>query len=193
MRYVYLFSYIIYAEFPCWKGMCYFLRCVQTYIIGCCVAAYRSLCPPDVGCGDGHRSLFVIAMLVSWAICNWFAIVCSLFLWHIFLCFYMIWPCPTVIHWHCCVVRLPWFVIVSVQLWKKRRGAFTPPTGRPWSAGPHKASQCVCLFVRVFTFEVPLKCLFAPLLKVGCPKFLEILNPWGKQWKEVVSHMKKNY
>ena len=50
---------------------------VRTRVIGCCVAAYRALCPFDMGCGDGHRSLLVIATLVSWAICNWFAIVCS--------------------------------------------------------------------------------------------------------------------
>ena len=38
----------------------------------------------------------------------------------------------------------------------------------------------VRLFVCVFTFELPFKCLFPPLPKVGCPIFLEILNPWGK-------------
>ena len=39
---------------------------------------------------------------------------------------------------------------------------------------------CVCLSVCVFTFEVPFKHLFPPLPEVGCPKFLELLNPWGK-------------
>ena len=39
----------------------------------------------------------------------------------------------------------------------------------------------VCLCVRLFTFEVPFKRLFAPPLpEVGCPIFLEIRNPWGK-------------
>ena len=39
----------------------------------------------------------------------------------------------------------------------------------------------VRLSVRVFTFEVPFKRLFAPPLpEVGCPIFLEIRNPWGK-------------
>ena len=38
----------------------------------------------------------------------------------------------------------------------------------------------VCLSVCVFTFEVPLNGLFAPLPEVGCPIFLEIRNPWGK-------------
>ena len=33
----------------------------------------------------------------------------------------------------------------------------------------------VCPCVRVFTFEVLFK-----LPEVGCPKFLEIRNPWGK-------------
>ena len=28
-----------------------------------------------------------------------------------------------------------------------------------------------------------------PLPKVGCPIFLEIQNPWGKIWTEVVSDM----
>ena len=37
-----------------------------------------------------------------------------------------------------------------------------------------------CLFVRVFTFEVPLKRFFLPLSKVGCQIFLEIWDPWGK-------------
>ena len=39
---------------------------------------------------------------------------------------------------------------------------------------------CVCLSVRLFTFEVQLKRLFAPTLEVGYPKFLEIRNPWQK-------------
>ena len=38
----------------------------------------------------------------------------------------------------------------------------------------------VCLFVCLFTFEVLFKRLFAPLLEVRCPIFLEIRNPWGK-------------
>ena len=38
----------------------------------------------------------------------------------------------------------------------------------------------VPLSVRVFTFEVPFKRLFAPTSEVGCPIFLEIQNPWGK-------------
>ena len=37
----------------------------------------------------------------------------------------------------------------------------------------------VCPCVRVFTFEVPFKCLFAPLPEVGCPILLELRNPWG--------------
>ena len=40
---------------------------------------------------------------------------------------------------------------------------------------------CVCLF----TFEVPFNGLFAPTSQ--SPIFLEIQNPWGKYWKEVVS------
>ena len=75
------------AEFPHWKGRCYFSCCVQTYIIDCCVTAYCSICPPDAGCGDGHQSLSMIPTLVSWAICNWFAIVCSLFYNTIFMFF----------------------------------------------------------------------------------------------------------
>ena len=38
----------------------------------------------------------------------------------------------------------------------------------------------VCVFVRLFTFEIPFKRLFAPLPKVNCPKIFEIRNPWGK-------------
>ena len=38
----------------------------------------------------------------------------------------------------------------------------------------------VCVSVRLFTFEVPFKRPFAPLPKIGSPKFLEIRNPWGK-------------
>ena len=40
---------------------------------------------------------------------------------------------------------------------------------------------CVCVFVCLFTFEVPFNCLFAPLPEVRCPIFLEIQNPWGKE------------
>ena len=38
----------------------------------------------------------------------------------------------------------------------------------------------VCPSVRVFTFEVLFKRLFAPLPEVRCAIFLEIQNPWGK-------------
>ena len=38
----------------------------------------------------------------------------------------------------------------------------------------------VCLSVCVLTFEVPFKRLFAPFPKVGCPIFLQVLNPWRK-------------
>ena len=38
----------------------------------------------------------------------------------------------------------------------------------------------VGLSVCVFTFEVPFNGLLPPLPEVGCPKFLEIRNPWGK-------------
>ena len=31
-----------------------------------------------------------------------------------------------------------------------------------------------------FTFEVPFKHFFATFSEVGCPKFLEIWNLWGK-------------
>ena len=41
-------------------------------------------------------------------------------------------------------------------------------------------SVYVCLSVRLFTFEVPFKRLLPPLPKVGCLKFLEIQNIWGK-------------
>ena len=41
----------------------------------------------------------------------------------------------------------------------------------------------------MFTSEVPLKRLFAPTSRVGCPKILEIRNPWGKVIKEVVSDL----
>ena len=48
-------------------------------------------------------------------------------------------------------------------------------------------SKCpsVCVSVRVsvrlLTFEVPLKRLLPPLPEVGCPKNLQIWNPWGKE------------
>ena len=42
---------------------------------------------------------------------------------------------------------------------------------------------CVCLSVSVLTFEVPFKRILPPLPKVGCPIFLEIRNPWGKEMK----------
>ena len=51
------------------------------------------------------------------------------------------------------------------------------------SKGPSvRLSVCpsVCLFVHVFTFEVPFKRFFSPTSKVGCPIFLEIRSPWGK-------------
>ena len=38
----------------------------------------------------------------------------------------------------------------------------------------------VCPSVRVFTFEVPFKYIFAPLPEIGCPICLETRNPWGK-------------
>ena len=37
-----------------------------------------------------------------------------------------------------------------------------------------------CLSVRVFTFDVPFKRLFATIHEVGCLIVLEIRNPWGK-------------
>ena len=44
-------------------------------------------------------------------------------------------------------------------------------------------------FFHLFTFEVPLKRLFAPLPKVRCPNFLEIGNPSGKvmesRWSQI--------
>ena len=43
----------------------------------------------------------------------------------------------------------------------------------------------VCLFVHVFTFEVPFKRFFAPFPKVGCQIFLEIRNPWGKEMERM--------
>ena len=45
---------------------------------------------------------------------------------------------------------------------------------------PSVCLSVVRLSVRVFTFEVPFKSLFAPLPEIGCPKILEIQNPWGK-------------
>ena len=41
-------------------------------------------------------------------------------------------------------------------------------------------SKCPYRFVCVFTFEVPLNVFLPPLPEVGCPKILEIRNPWGK-------------
>ena len=38
----------------------------------------------------------------------------------------------------------------------------------------------VCLSVRLFTFEVPFKCIFPPLPDFGFLILLEIRNPWGK-------------
>ena len=43
--------------------------------------------------------------------------------------------------------------------------------------------MCVCVFVCVFVRHTFLLCLTAflpPLLKVQCPNFLDIWNPWGK-------------
>ena len=47
--------------------------CVQTHVIGCCVAAYCSLCPLDMGCGDDHRSLLWLLLFWfgSYVICLW--------------------------------------------------------------------------------------------------------------------------
>ena len=49
-----------------------------------------------------------------------------------------------------------------------------------WADAFYK-SKCpsVRVSVRLFTFEVPFKCLFAPT-SCGCPIFLEIRNPLGK-------------
>ena len=38
----------------------------------------------------------------------------------------------------------------------------------------------VCPSVRLFTFEVPFKRLFAPTSGIRMSKSLEIRNPWGK-------------
>ena len=54
-----------------------------------------------------------------------------------------------------------------------------------WADAFYK-SKCpsVCRSIRpsvcVLAFEVPFKRLLPPLPEVGCPIFLEILNPWGK-------------
>ena len=45
----------------------------------------------------------------------------------------------------------------------------------------HLSVCVVCLSVCVFTFEVLFKSLFDQLPEVGCPKFLEIRNSWGKE------------
>ena len=39
---------------------------------------------------------------------------------------------------------------------------------------------CVCLFVCLFTFEVPFNGLFAPTSQSRMSNILEIRNPWGK-------------
>ena len=49
---------------------------------------------------------------------------------------------------------------------------------------------CVCVFVCLSVCSLlryRLTIFLHPLAKVGCPKFLEIRNPWGKVVKEVVS------
>ena len=53
-----------------------------------------------------------------------------------------------------------------------------------WADAFYKLKRpCVGVSACLFTFEVPFKRLFAPQLKVRCPKFLEIRNPWGKVMK----------
>ena len=41
-------------------------------------------------------------------------------------------------------------------------------------------SVCVCVSVRLFTFEVPCNGLFAPTSRSWMSNILEIRNPWGK-------------
>ena len=40
----------------------------------------------------------------------------------------------------------------------------------------------VCLFVRLFTFEVPFKRLSTPLPEVGCPNLESLGKSNGKKW-----------
>ena len=64
------------------------------------------------------------------------------------------------------------------KLFSKHRPS-GPMLSISWNVRPFVCLS-VRLFVRVFTFEVPLNVSFPPLLKVRCPIFLEIWNPWGK-------------
>ena len=43
----------------------------------------------------------------------------------------------------------------------------------------HRVAMSVCVFVPLFMWYI-LRPIFPPLPGVGCPKFLEIQNPWGK-------------
>ena len=53
------------------------------------------------------------------------------------------------------------------------------------------ACPCVCLSV-CSLLRYPLNVFLPPLLKVGCPIFLEIRNPWGKIMKRSGLRLKKN-
>ena len=56
-----------------------------------------------------------------------------------------------------------------------------------------RVSVCssVCLFVRLFTFEVPFKCIFAAISwRLVSKTFRDSESFWEKKWKEVVSHLK---
>ena len=48
----------------------------------------------------------------------------------------------------------------------------------------------ICLFVRVFNFEILFKRLFDPTSQSWMSKFFEIQNPWGKVMKKRVSYLK---
>ena len=51
----------------------------------------------------------------------------------------------------------------------------------------------VCQSVCLFTFEVPFKCLFAPIFQSRMSKKFRDFESFGeKKWKEVVSYWKTN-
>ena len=50
-------------------------------------------------------------------------------------------------------------------------------------------SVCLCVCLMSLFMWYTLRPILPPLPKVGCPKFLEIQNPWGKVLKEVVSEL----
>ena len=56
------------------------------------------------------------------------------------------------------------------------------------------AAQKKLVFGRILPygagFFTPFNGLNFPLPEVRCPKFLDFWNLWGKEWKEVVSHLK---